>query len=110
MRAILSFHCLLEMLPVAEPGFFIVLLASATLRRKNLFRPRKGSCYPLRFPGLKNGSDLIDSIYMAFYKNRISVPVDLLTIDSNRYIELYNDIGYVYKTIKEEGKVIYESL
>ena len=60
--------------------------------------------------GLKNGSDLIDSIYMAFYKNKIGIPVDLLTIDYNRYIELYNDIGYVYKTIKEEGKIIYESL
>jgi predicted nucleotidyltransferase len=60
--------------------------------------------------GLKNGFDLIDSIYMAFYENKIGIPVDVLTIDYNRYIELNNDIGYVYKTIKEEGKVIYESL
>ncbi|MDR0494763.1 MAG: nucleotidyltransferase domain-containing protein [Treponema sp.] len=60
--------------------------------------------------GLKNGFDLIDSIYMAFYESKIGISVDLLTIDYNRYIELNNDIGYVYKTIKEEGKVIYESL
>jgi predicted nucleotidyltransferase len=60
--------------------------------------------------GLKNGFDLIDSIYMAFYECKIGVSVDLLTIDYNRYNELNNDIGYVYKTIKEEGKVIYESL
>jgi len=46
-------------------------------------------------------------IYKAFFDNEIGVPVDLLTIDYNRYIELNNEIGYIYKKIKEEGKVIY---
>jgi len=41
---------------------------------------------------------------------KISIPVDLLAIDYNRYIELNNEIGYVYKTIKEQGKVIYGSI
>ncbi|GMO33402.1 MAG: hypothetical protein Ta2F_09210 [Termitinemataceae bacterium] len=59
---------------------------------------------------LKNGSDIIDSIYMAFYENKIEIPVDLLTIDYNRYIELSNEIGYIYKTIKKEGKIIYGTL
>jgi len=49
-------------------------------------------------------------IYKAFFENEIGVPVDLLTIDYNRYIELNNEIGYIYKKIKEEGKVIYGSL
>jgi hypothetical protein len=43
-------------------------------------------------------------------ENEIGVPVDLLTVDFNRYKELNNEIGYIYKTIKEEGKVIYGSL
>ena len=60
--------------------------------------------------GLKNGRELIGSIYMAFFKNKINIPVDLLAIDYNRYIELSNEIGYVYKTIKEQGKVIYGTL
>ena len=60
--------------------------------------------------GLKRGRDIIGSIYMAFYENKISVPVDLLAIDYSRYIELNNEIGYVYKTIKEQGKVIYGTL
>ena len=60
--------------------------------------------------GLKKGRDIIGSIYMAFYENKISVPVDLLAIDYNRYIELNNEIGYVYKTIKEQGKIIYGAL
>jgi len=60
--------------------------------------------------GLERGRDIIGSIYMAFYENKINVPVDLLAIDYNRYIELNNEIGYVYKTIKEQGKVIYGAL
>jgi hypothetical protein len=47
---------------------------------------------------------------MAFFENEIGIPVDLLTIDYNRYLELNNKTGYIYKTIKEEGKVIYGTL
>ena len=60
--------------------------------------------------GLKGGREIIDSIYRAFYENKIGVPVDLLTLDYDRYLELNNEIGYVYKTIKKEGKLIYESI
>jgi predicted nucleotidyltransferase len=60
--------------------------------------------------GLKNGFDIIDSIYMAFYENKIKIPVDLLTIDYNRYIEINNEIGYIYKTIKEQGRVLYGTI
>ena len=60
--------------------------------------------------GLKNGLDIVDSIYRAFYENRIKIPVDLLTIDYNRYIKINNEIGYIYKTIKEQGKVLYGTL
>jgi len=59
---------------------------------------------------LKNGREISGLIYKAFLENEIEVPVDILTIDYNRYIELNNEIGYIYKTIKEEGKVIYGSL
>ena len=60
--------------------------------------------------GLKNSLDIIDSIYMAFYENKIKVSVDLLAIDFNRYNELNNEIGYIYKTIKKQGKVLYGTL
>jgi predicted nucleotidyltransferase len=59
---------------------------------------------------LKNGRKISGSIYRAFLENEIAVPVDLLTIDYDRYIELNNKIGYIYKTIKQEGKVIYGTL
>ena len=57
--------------------------------------------------GLKNGLDIVDSLYRSFYENRIKIPVDILTIDYNRYIKINNEIGYIYKTIKEQGKVLY---
>jgi predicted nucleotidyltransferase len=60
--------------------------------------------------GLKNGRRISGSIYRAFLENEIGIPVDLLTIDYERYIELNDKIGYIYRTIKEEGKVIYEAL
>ena len=47
--------------------------------------------------GLKNGREICGSIYRAFLDNKIRVPVDLLAIDYNRYIELNNEIGYVFK-------------
>jgi predicted nucleotidyltransferase len=59
---------------------------------------------------LKNGNSIIDSIYRAFYKNKIKISVDLLAIDYNKYNELNNSIGYIYKTIKEQGKIIYGTL
>jgi uncharacterized protein len=59
---------------------------------------------------LEKGREISGSIYKAFLENEIGVPVDLLTVDYNRYNELNNEIGYIYKTIKEEGKVIYGSL
>jgi len=59
---------------------------------------------------LKNGNGLIDAIYRAFYENKINISVDLLTIDYKRYNELNNKIGYIYKTIKEQGKIIYGTL
>jgi len=56
---------------------------------------------------LKNGREISSSIYRAFFENEIGIPVDLLTVDYNRYQEISNEIGYVYKTIKNEGIVIY---
>ena len=60
--------------------------------------------------GLKKGREISGSIYKAFFENDIGISVDLLTIDYDRYLELNNEIGYFYRTIKEEGKVIYASI
>ena len=59
---------------------------------------------------LKNSNNIIDSIYRAFYENKIKISVDILVIDYNKYVELNNKIGYIYKTIKEQGKILYGML
>jgi predicted nucleotidyltransferase len=56
---------------------------------------------------LKNGREISNVLYKAFFENKITIPVDLISIDYNKYIELNNKIGYSYKTIKEQGKILY---
>ena len=60
--------------------------------------------------GLEKGREISGAIHKAFFDHKIGVAVDLLTLDYNRYSELNNEIGYIYKTIKKEGKVIYGAL
>jgi len=58
--------------------------------------------------GLKNERDITNRLYIDLFNKKISTPVDLIAMDYDRYNKLNNDIGYIYKTIKQEGKVIYE--
>jgi predicted nucleotidyltransferase len=51
--------------------------------------------------------DLISSLYSALRQTDLTKNVDFLTISSDRYDELKSDVGYIYKTIEREGKVVY---
>jgi len=44
---------------------------------------------------------------MSFFDNKIKIPVDLIVLDYNKYNDLKDEIGYIYKTISKEGKLIY---
>jgi predicted nucleotidyltransferase len=57
--------------------------------------------------GLKNGLKITGDLYMDFFHSDIDIAVDLLIIDSDKYEELKDKIGFVYKIIHKEGKVIY---
>jgi len=59
---------------------------------------------------LKNGREINNMLYRAFFENKIDVSIDLISVDYDKYNELKNTIGYIYKTIKEEGKTLYGSL
>jgi predicted nucleotidyltransferase len=59
---------------------------------------------------LKNGREINNILYKAFFENKIDVPIDLISVDYRKYNELKNTIGYIYKTIKEEGKILYGTL
>ena len=58
--------------------------------------------------GLKNERTVTNNLYLQFFNKKISIPIDLIAIDYDKYYQLNNDIGYIYKTIQQEGKVIYE--
>jgi predicted nucleotidyltransferase len=45
-------------------------------------------------------------IYLS--ENKINIPVDFLIKDYDRFYQLSNRLGYIYKDIKEEGKIIYD--
>jgi len=56
---------------------------------------------------LKNDREINNILYMAFFENKINIPIDIISIDYDKYNELNQEIGYIYKTIKEQGKIIY---
>jgi len=60
--------------------------------------------------GLKNGREINNKLYTAFFENKINIPIDLISVDYDQYNELNNSIGYIYKTIKEQGKILYGTL
>ena len=56
---------------------------------------------------LKNERTITRELYKALLHENISVPVDFLAVDYDKYNALKNKIGYIYKTIAAEGKVLY---
>jgi len=59
---------------------------------------------------LRNEREINNILYKAFFENKINIPIDIISIDYNKYMELNSEIGYIYKTIKEQGKIIYGTL
>ena len=57
---------------------------------------------------LKDTHKLTTTLYKTFFMENIYAPVDLLAINYDRYNELKDDVGYIYRTISREGKVLYE--
>jgi len=60
--------------------------------------------------GLKSEHEMYCTIENAFYNNKINVAIDHISMDYDKYHTLKDVIGYIYKTINEEGKVIYETV
>ena len=60
--------------------------------------------------GLEDERGTVDKIYYSFIGKKIGVDVDVIAMDSERFLSLINVTGYIYKSINKDGKVIYESL
>jgi len=56
---------------------------------------------------LENEREMYNKIEYAFFDNRIKVAIDHISMDYDKYYDLNDVIGYIYKTINKEGKVIY---
>ena len=56
---------------------------------------------------LYNSRSLTNKIYDTLYENKIFIPLDIISIDSEKYNMLCDDIGYIYKTITEEGVTVF---
>ena len=56
---------------------------------------------------LQNERDVTGKLYKALLKSDISIPVDFLAADYDKYDSLKNNPGYVYKSIASEGQVLY---
>jgi predicted nucleotidyltransferase len=56
---------------------------------------------------LVNERKITGSLYRALLDENIAIPVDFLAVDYDKYNIVKNKIGYIYKTIEQEGKIIY---
>jgi predicted nucleotidyltransferase len=56
---------------------------------------------------LENERKITRLLYRELLKNSISIPVDFIAVDSDKYNRLKNKIGYIYKTIDQEGQILY---
>ena len=59
---------------------------------------------------LENAKAITDNLYLSLYEKKIKIPVDVIVFDYDRYNELKTKIGYIFKKIHEEGKLIYGTL
>jgi predicted nucleotidyltransferase len=57
---------------------------------------------------LKNEREITGLLYKSLLNENINIPVDLIAVDDEKYNNLKNKNGYIYKTIEKEGKIIYE--
>jgi predicted nucleotidyltransferase len=56
---------------------------------------------------LENERKITGLLYKELLKNNISIAVDFLAIDQDKYNKLKNKPGHIYKTIDQEGKILY---
>ena len=59
--------------------------------------------------GISGERKIAHSIYKAFY-NKIHKPVDVIVMDYDKYQQLSDKVGFIYRIIKKEGKMIYERI
>ena len=57
--------------------------------------------------GITNGRKLSGDLKVRFYKERLLTPIDVIVMEHDRFYQLSDTSGYIYKNIKKEGVYIY---
>ena len=61
--------------------------------------------------GVKNERKISMKLYEALFNEKdINVSIDIITMDYDKFISVKNTVGFIYKTINEQGKIIYEQI
>jgi len=56
---------------------------------------------------LENERKITGLLYKELLNTNISIPIDFLAIDYDKYNKLKDKIGYIYKTIEKEGQILF---
>jgi predicted nucleotidyltransferase len=56
---------------------------------------------------LKNERKITGLLYKELLENSISIPVDFLAVDYDKYNKMKSKNGYIYKAIAQEGQILY---
>ena len=56
---------------------------------------------------LENERELTGSLYTALLKENINTPIDFIAVDTEKYNRLKHKTGYIFKTIEQEGQILY---
>jgi predicted nucleotidyltransferase len=57
--------------------------------------------------GLENERKITKLLYKALLDEDISTPIDFIAVDYDKYNVLKNKTGFIYKTIEQEGQLLY---
>jgi len=56
---------------------------------------------------LDNERKITSRLYKALLNENISTPIDFIAVDYDKYNTLKNKTGFIYKTIEQEGQLLY---
>ncbi|GHV91690.1 nucleotidyltransferase [Spirochaetia bacterium] len=56
---------------------------------------------------LENEREITGLLYKSLLHEDITIPIDFLAIDHDKYNKLKNRTGYIYKTIEQDGQILY---
>ena len=60
--------------------------------------------------GLGKSKEITQNLRKVLYKSGFREPMDIIVMNREKYLNHIDVVGYIYKEIKTEGKVVYEQL